>query len=84
MPSTHRLLDCTDLPAFVVGTTQLETWGSWEVRCLGTFRQIGGVLKAEIAKKVNDATKLTVGTNLPYGTPVDSVYVASSSQQHIR
>jgi hypothetical protein len=66
------LFDRAFLPHFIATSTQLEPWGSWRILWLGTFRRVGGILEAEIARDLTDVLKLTVAADLPHGSQTSS------------
>jgi hypothetical protein len=69
-PPVNRLLlfDRALLPAIILAADELESWGAWKVAWLGTLHTIGGIMSAEVTKRLTEAVALTAGTDLPHGS----------------
>lgn len=82
-PRTNPLLlfDRALLPLVVLAMREHRSWGSWNAGWLSTFRTVGGVFSAEIARDLSDVVKLTMGTELPHGATFSPAMAFTGGQR---
>lgn len=71
------------LPGFVIGADQKESWGSWRIAWLGTYKKIGSLLQLDLGRDLSSRVKLTVGADLPDGSRLES-FGAFANAQRVR
>jgi hypothetical protein len=62
------LFDRAILPAFIAAWNRTEEWGEWKVVWTTGLRYWDGLVKGEAGYNLTDVWKVTLGTDLPYGT----------------
>ena len=62
------LFDRAFLPGLIVVWDRTERWGSWRLAWTGAFDHGDGLVKGEVADNLDDAWKVVLGAELPYGS----------------